>query len=81
MKSNRMLALISLLIGTALLAPQRTAQAQSDEDYCRLVDCSQGGRKCAELSGSIPDERCEEGAMCCPFPEDWFFLSCFESAT
>jgi hypothetical protein len=80
MKSYRVFTLASLLLGAALLAPRGSAHAQSDEDLCREVGCSGGEKRCASIYGSIRDERCEEGVMCCPFPEELFFIPCYEGA-
>lgn len=80
MKHYRVIALALVFVCTALIAVRGSADAYTDDPLCKSVGCPSGAQKCAELSGSIPDERCEEGVMCCPFPDESFVETCFEGA-
>jgi hypothetical protein len=78
MKCYRVVPLALVLVCTALMVVRRPADAYTDDALCKSVGCPSGAQKCAELSGTFPDERCEEGVMCCPFPEESFVETCFE---
>lgn len=66
------------LVGSAALWVAGPLDAKAPVDLCEAAGCSKGDRKCAELHVTVRDERCEEGVMCCPFPEESWVEMCRE---
>ena len=75
---RRALAIAIIGVAAALLVDQRTAVAAASTDLCGSAGCSRGSRACAHSYGSVPHPECQEGVMCCPYPEESFFLRCYE---
>jgi hypothetical protein len=74
-------ALIVLSAAMVLSGRATAEETRLDIDICSEVDCAGGPQKCAEVTGTIRNEQCEEGVMCCPFPEEYLRVYCYESAT
>jgi hypothetical protein len=79
--TRRVIATSVIAAAVGVLTADRPAVAQSVDEMCRALACSEGSRKCADVIATIRDERCEEGVMCCPFPEESLSFHCYESVT
>ncbi|HET9426534.1 MAG TPA: hypothetical protein VFO55_14275 [Gemmatimonadaceae bacterium] len=76
----RRLGFAAIVASAAVMLLDRPLRASAGTDLCTMIACSKGARKCADLYLTAPDERCEEGVMCCPFPEETSVQHCYESA-
>jgi hypothetical protein len=75
----RSLAIALIACCATLLTSERDAMAQSNADFCRAANCTGGDRRCADLYITLLPAECQEGVMCCPFEEESFSISCYES--
>jgi hypothetical protein len=77
----RRVSFAAVVVSAAVLLMKGPLGATESPDLCKAVECSRGPQKCAVIFASAPDERCEEGVMCCPFPEVSWEEHCYEGAT
>lgn len=77
-RAHRIIRLMTMSVFAAVLFTDRPATAQSNSGICDAVGCSGGSQKCGEVYATFRDERCEEGVMCCPFPEESVSFVCYE---
>jgi hypothetical protein len=77
-RKHRSICLATLAVFAAVVLSDRQAAAQGNPDICTAISCTGGPQKCAAIFATLTDERCEEGVMCCPFPEETVSYVCYE---
>jgi hypothetical protein len=72
-------SLLIVCLSAGSLAVHNRADAAPDTDLCEAVGCSKGTQACADVTATLVDARCADGAMCCPFPQESWSVRCYES--
>jgi hypothetical protein len=78
---HRAICAATLTLFAAVLFTDRQATAQTNPDICSAISCVGGSQKCADVFATLTDERCGEGVMCCPFPEETVSYICYERSS